>query len=180
MYCWDPVFTTTVSIYSTFNNKYFLFSVHYSTCCYRHLGRIIAIPDDSKLLSFTLNYYFHLLWIILIYTAWLVLPPYHCSNFYIYIYIYIFFFFMHIWSFLWLKKSDNGPLLKIKIQSPNAYVPSQQTQLISCIYTPSQNLFLFTITLILPLLCFQRKLLFNFKKFKPLQSPHLILLHTLD
>ena len=40
--------------YSTFNNKYFQFYVHYTTCCYCHLGRITAIPDGSKLLSFTL------------------------------------------------------------------------------------------------------------------------------
>ena len=57
LYCWDSVFTITVSIYSTFNNKYFQFYVHYSTCCYRHLGRITAITDGSKLLSFTLNYF---------------------------------------------------------------------------------------------------------------------------
>ena len=43
--------------YSTFNNKYFQFYVHYihyTTCCYRYLGRITAIPDGSKLLSFSL------------------------------------------------------------------------------------------------------------------------------
>ena len=78
--CWDLVFTTTVSVYPTFNNKYFQFYAHYSTCCYRHLGRITAIPDDSKLLSFTLNYCSHLLWVIFIYT-WLVLSPYNCSYF---------------------------------------------------------------------------------------------------
>ena len=37
-----------------FNNKYFQFYVRYTTCCCRHLGRITTIPDDSKLLSFTL------------------------------------------------------------------------------------------------------------------------------
>ena len=43
--------------YFTFNNKYFQFYVHYihyTTCCYRYLGRITAIPDGSKLLSFSL------------------------------------------------------------------------------------------------------------------------------
>ena len=40
-----------------FYNKYFQFFVHYTTCCYRHLGRITTISDDSKLLSFTLNYF---------------------------------------------------------------------------------------------------------------------------
>ena len=35
----------------------------------------------SKLLSFILNYCSYLLWIILIYTALLVLPPYYCSYF---------------------------------------------------------------------------------------------------
>ena len=64
---------------TTFNNKYFQFYVHCSTCCYRHLGRITVIPDGSKLLSFILSYCSHLLWVILIYTAWLVLPPYYCS-----------------------------------------------------------------------------------------------------
>ena len=54
--------------------------VHCSICCYRHLRRITAITDSSKVLSFTLNYCFHLLWIIFIYT-WLVLPPYNCSYF---------------------------------------------------------------------------------------------------
>ena len=80
LYCWDLVFTTTISVYPTFNNKYFQFYVHCSICCYRHLGRITAIMDSSKLLSFTLNYCFRLLWIIFIYT-WLVLPPYNCSYF---------------------------------------------------------------------------------------------------
>ena len=42
--------------YSTFNNKYFQFYVHYTTCCYRHLGRITAILDGSKFLSFYFNY----------------------------------------------------------------------------------------------------------------------------
>ena len=78
--CWDLVFTTTVSVYSIFNNKYFQFYVHCSICCYRHLGRITAIPDGSKLLSFTLNYCSHLLLVIFIYT-WLVLPPYNYSYF---------------------------------------------------------------------------------------------------
>ena len=58
LYCWNPVFTTTVSVYSTFNNKYFQFYVHYSSCCCRHLGWITAITDGSKLLSFTLNYFY--------------------------------------------------------------------------------------------------------------------------
>ena len=40
--------------YSIFNNKYFQFYVHYTTCCYHHLGRITTISDGSKLLSFTL------------------------------------------------------------------------------------------------------------------------------
>ena len=56
MYCWDSVFTTTVSVHSTFNNK-FQFSIHYSTCCYRHLRWITAITDGFKLFLFTLNYF---------------------------------------------------------------------------------------------------------------------------
>ena len=40
--------------YFIFNNKYFQFYVYYTTYCYRHLGRITAIPNGSKLLSFTL------------------------------------------------------------------------------------------------------------------------------
>ena len=51
-----------------FNNKYFQFYVHYTTCCYRHLGRITAIPDGSKLFSFTLI-------ILAIPPTWLALPP---------------------------------------------------------------------------------------------------------
>ena len=54
--------------YSTFNNKYFQFYVHYTTCCYRHLGWITAIQDGSKLLSFTLI-------IQAIPHTWLALPP---------------------------------------------------------------------------------------------------------
>ena len=51
-----------------FNNKYFQFYVHYTTCCYCHLGRIIAILDGSKFLSFTLI-------ILAIPPTWLALPP---------------------------------------------------------------------------------------------------------
>ena len=51
-----------------FNNKYFQFYVHYTTCCYRHLRRITTIQDGSKLLSFTLI-------ILVIPPTWLALPP---------------------------------------------------------------------------------------------------------
>ena len=69
-----------------FNNKYFQFYVHYTTCCYRHLGRITAILDGSKLLSFTLI-------ILAIPPTWLALPPTwlvleHC----IYVYSYLHYF----------------------------------------------------------------------------------------
>ena len=57
LYCWDLVSTTTISVYPTFNNKYFQFYVHCFIRCYRHLGRITAITDDSKLFSFTLSYF---------------------------------------------------------------------------------------------------------------------------
>ena len=57
LYCWDLVFTTTISVYPTFNNKYFQFYVHFSICCYRYLGQITAITEGSKFLSFTLNYF---------------------------------------------------------------------------------------------------------------------------
>ena len=68
-------------MFSTFNNKYFQFYVHYTTCCYHHLGRITTIPDGSKLLSFILI-------ILAITPTWLALLP--C----IFVYSYLHYFLL--------------------------------------------------------------------------------------
>ena len=78
--------------YSTFNNKYFQFYVHYTTCCYCHLGQITSIPDGSKLLSFTLI-------ILAITPTWLALPP---TWLVLQLCIYLYYFYLHYFQLILL------------------------------------------------------------------------------